>query len=156
MRCHVWRTAALKRRMLPKPAASAISFTVDIGDNETVAIALVPCEDVEVSPEGVISLLDDDENGEADTTGDVDNAFIDTVNGVNVDDDTVVERLIARGQESGRSDDTEETIRHRLHVYAEQTTPLVEVYEGRGVLRRVDGMASIDEVSAALTAALQG
>lgn len=71
------------------------------------------------------------------------------------DDDTVVERLIARGQESGRSDDTEETIRHRLHVYAEQTTPLVEVYEGRGVLRRVDGMASIDEVSAALTAALQ-
>lgn len=72
------------------------------------------------------------------------------------DDDTVVERLIARGQESGRSDDTEETIRHRLQVYAEQTTPLVEVYEGRGVLRRVDGMASIDEVSAALTAALQG
>lgn len=72
------------------------------------------------------------------------------------DDDTVVERLIARGQESGRSDDTEETIRHRLQVYAEQTTPLVEVYEARGVLRRVDGMASIDEVSAALTAALQG
>ena len=71
------------------------------------------------------------------------------------DDDTVVERLIARGAESGRSDDTEETIRHRLHVYAEQTSPLVDVYEGRGILRRVDGMAAIDEVTAALTAALQ-
>jgi putative cell wall-binding protein len=73
------------------PAASAISFTVDIGDNETVAIALVPCEDVDVSDAGVVTLLDDDENNEADSTGDVDNAFIDTVNGVNVDDDTVVE-----------------------------------------------------------------
>ncbi|WP_010532509.1 adenylate kinase [Brachybacterium squillarum] len=70
------------------------------------------------------------------------------------DTDTVVERLLARGRESGRSDDTAETIRHRQNVYAEQTAPLVEVYESRGILRRVDGMASIEDVTAALREAL--
>lgn len=70
------------------------------------------------------------------------------------DTDTVVERLLARGRESGRSDDTAETIRHRQEVYAEQTAPLVEVYESRGILRRVDGMASIEDVTAALREAL--
>ena len=47
-------------------------------------------------------------------------------------------------------DDTEETIRRRLEVYAEQTAPLIDVYEQRGLVRRVDGMASIDEVTASL------
>lgn len=70
------------------------------------------------------------------------------------DTDTVVERLLARGRESGRSDDTAETIRHRQEVYAEQTAPLVEVYESRGILRRVDGMAPIEDVTAALREAL--
>lgn len=70
------------------------------------------------------------------------------------DTDTVVERLLARGRESGRSDDTAETIRHRQNVYAEQTAPLVEVYESRGILRRVDGMAPIEDVTAALREAL--
>lgn len=70
------------------------------------------------------------------------------------DPETVVARLVARGKESGRSDDTEETIRYRQKVYAEQTSPLIAVYEERGILRRVDGMASIDEVTAALRAAL--
>ena len=67
-----------------------------------------------------------------------------------VDYDAVVERLIARGAEQGRSDDTEDTIRKRIEVYREQTTPLVEVYEKRGLLRRVDGMRSIDDVTTAL------
>lgn len=70
------------------------------------------------------------------------------------DTDTVVERLLARGRESGRSDDTAETIRHRQNVYAEQTAPLVDVYESRGILRRVDGMAPIEDVTAALREAL--
>ena len=66
----------------------------------------------------------------------------------------VVDRLVARGAESGRSDDTEETIRRRLDVYAEQTAPLIDVYDRRGLVRRVDGMASVDEVTAALQEAL--
>lgn len=75
---------------------------------------------------------------------------LDAVLMLDVDFDVVVERLIARGAEQGRSDDNEETIRKRIEVYREQTTPLVEVYEQRGLLRRVDGMASIDEVTASL------
>lgn len=75
---------------------------------------------------------------------------LDAVLLLEVDLESVVERLIARGKEQGRSDDTEETIRKRIDVYAEQTTPLVEVYEKRGLLRRVDGMKSIDEVTASL------
>ncbi len=71
-----------------------------------------------------------------------------------VETEAVIGRLVARGAEQGRSDDTEETIRHRLDVYAEQTAPLIDVYEKRGLVRRVDGMASIDEVTAALREAL--
>ena len=75
---------------------------------------------------------------------------LDAVLMLEVDYDAVVERLISRGAEQGRSDDTEETIRKRIEVYREQTTPLVEVYEKRGLLRRVDGMRSIDDVTTAL------
>ncbi|PMC76226.1 adenylate kinase [Brachybacterium sp. UMB0905] len=71
-----------------------------------------------------------------------------------VETDAVIERLVARGQEQGRSDDTEETIRRRLEVYAEQTAPLIDVYDKRGLVRRVDGMASIDQVTASLRDAL--
>lgn len=81
-------------------------------------------------------------------------ASLDAVLLLEVDNDAVVERLVARGAEQGRSDDTEETIRRRLEVYAEQTAPLIEVYEKRGLVRRVDGMSSIDEVTAALLEAL--
>lgn len=79
---------------------------------------------------------------------------LDAVLLLEVDLDEVVARLVRRGAEQGRADDTEATIRHRIDVYSEQTAPLVEVYERRGLLRRVDGMAPIDAVTAAITAAL--
>ncbi len=71
-----------------------------------------------------------------------------------VEPEEVIGRLVARGVEQGRSDDTEETIRRRLDVYAEQTAPLIDVYQERGLVRRVDGMAAIDEVTASLREAL--
>lgn len=71
-----------------------------------------------------------------------------------VETEEVVDRLVERGKEQGRSDDTEETIRRRLEVYAEQTAPLIDVYEKRDLVRRVDGMASIDEVTTSLREAL--
>ncbi|MGY5766238.1 adenylate kinase [Brachybacterium sp. DNPG3] len=73
---------------------------------------------------------------------------------LDVEPEIVIERLIARGAEQGRSDDNEETIRRRIEVYTEQTSPLIDVYEERGILRRVDGTASIDEVAVALQEAL--
>ena len=49
-----------------------------------------------------------------------------------------------------RDDDTEETARRRLEVYAEQTKPLIEYYDEKGVLVNVDGDQSIDAVTQAL------
>ena len=68
--------------------------------------------------------------------------------------DEVVTRLLKRAQEQGRADDTEDVIRRRLEVYAEQTAPLTAVYESRGILVRVDGMGTVDEVTARLLIAL--
>ncbi len=45
-----------------------------------------------------------------------------------------------------RADDNEETVRNRLKVYHESTAPLIDYYEKKGVLHRVDGMGSIDEI----------
>lgn len=55
-----------------------------------------------------------------------------------------------------RADDNEEAVRRRLQAYLEQTAPLVAFYRARGVLRTVDGMASIAEVSNAIARALEG
>ena len=46
-----------------------------------------------------------------------------------------------------RADDNEETVRQRLQSYHAQTAPLIEYYEKQGIVKRVDGMASIDEVT---------
>lgn len=79
---------------------------------------------------------------------------LDRVLMLEVQTEEVIGRLVERGKEQGRTDDTEETIRRRIEVYAEQTAPLIDVFDQRGILRRVDGMASIDEVTAALQEAL--
>ncbi len=55
-----------------------------------------------------------------------------------------------------RSDDNAETVRSRLSAYHEQTAPLIVYYRERGKLRSVDGMADIDDVTAAIGKALDG
>jgi adenylate kinase len=71
-----------------------------------------------------------------------------------VDVDEVVGRLVRRAAEQGRSDDTEDVIRRRLEVYAEQTAPLTAMYATQGFLVRIDGMGTIEEVSARILDAL--
>jgi len=75
---------------------------------------------------------------------------------LNVDDEELVSRIIKRSEETGgaRSDDNEETVRHRLTVYNNQTAPLLPYYTEKGLIRNVDGMASIDDVSAEIEALL--
>jgi adenylate kinase len=80
---------------------------------------------------------------------------IDRVVELTVVTDEVVGRLLLRAQTSGRSDDTEEVIRRRLEVYAEQTAPLTAVYRDRGLLVQVDGMGEISEVSARVLVVLR-
>ncbi len=64
-----------------------------------------------------------------------------------VDEDELVQRLLARATIEGRADDTEEVIRRRQAIYNEQTAPLIEVYAQRGKLVEVDGMGEVDEVT---------
>lgn len=66
----------------------------------------------------------------------------------------LVRRLLERGRSDGRSDDTEDVIRHRLEVYEQNTAPLVDFYEGRGILVRVDGTGSVEEVTERIEARL--
>jgi len=71
-----------------------------------------------------------------------------------VDPQVVVDRLTKRAQIEGRADDTEDVVRHRLDVYAEQTAPISRVYAARGLLVQVDGLGEVDEVTARLLAVL--
>ena len=75
---------------------------------------------------------------------------VDHVIVLEVDKDILIDRIKSRVAESNdaRSDDTAEVLKNRLYVYEEQTTPLLPYYEGKGVLRRVDGMQSIEDVTA--------
>lgn len=79
---------------------------------------------------------------------------LDAVVVLTVDDEELVQRLTHRARTEGRTDDTEEVIRHRQEVYNEQTAPLLEVYARRDLLVKVDGMGAVDEVSDRLTAAI--
>lgn len=81
---------------------------------------------------------------------------LDAVVVLTVDTDELVARLLKRAETSGRSDDTEDVIRHRQDVYTEQTAPLIEVYRERGLLLEVDGLGEVDEVSARILSALDG
>lgn len=70
------------------------------------------------------------------------------------DVEVVVDRLRQRSIEQGRSDDSEDVVRHRLEVYAEQTAPLIEVFQQRGLLVAVDGIGPIDEITERIVARL--
>jgi adenylate kinase len=71
-----------------------------------------------------------------------------------VDPEVVVQRLLERAATQGRSDDTEDVIRSRMAIYADETAPLVDFYDQRGLLVRVDGLGSVDEVADRIVAAL--
>jgi adenylate kinase len=64
-----------------------------------------------------------------------------------VDDDEIVQRLLQRAQVEGRTDDTEEVVRRRQELYAQETEPLIDVYRKRGVLVEVDGMGDVEDVT---------
>lgn len=72
---------------------------------------------------------------------------LDVVLLLEADAEVVIDRLLKRAAEEGRSDDTEEVIRHRQNVYAEQTAPLIELFDARDMLVRVDGLGTVDDVA---------
>ncbi len=80
-----------------------------------------------------------------------------SLNGVivlQVDREELIQRLLERARTSGRTDDTEDVIRYRQKVYAEQTAPLLDTYADRGLVVEVDGQGTVDEVAERIWAAL--
>ena len=67
---------------------------------------------------------------------------------LDVPEEELMKRLILRGQQSGRADDNEETIKKRLVVYHSQTQPLIEWYKQEGLHHHINGMGELDNIFA--------
>jgi adenylate kinase len=73
------------------------------------------------------------------------------------DDDILIDRLIKRGETSGRADDQdEEKIRNRFDEYNNKTAPLRAFYEAQGKFHSVNGIGEIEEITQRLTALIDG
>ena len=86
---------------------------------------------------------------------------IDGVVEIAADEDVLVDRIVNRARETAaaaggavRADDNVEVVRNRLKVYRELTEPLVGYYKGKGLVRTVDGMKAVGEVTADIRRAL--
>lgn len=66
----------------------------------------------------------------------------------------LIERLIKRGQESGRADDNMETIKKRLVVYNEQTSPLKDYYKTEGKYQHINGVGTMEAIFAEIASAI--
>ncbi|MEM7329739.1 MAG: adenylate kinase [Pseudomonadota bacterium] len=128
-----------------------------------------------VSDEIVIALIDDQLNQNEGAAGFIYDGFprtvgqaealddllesrgtqVDCVIRLVVDEEALLARVTKRFEEQGRKDDNPETFSVRLEKYNADTAPLVPIYAERGILREVDGMAAIDEVSNGIDAALK-
>ncbi len=95
-----------------------------------------------------------DQVHELDRMLDVQGASLDVVVLITADVDEVVSRLLHRAVIEGRADDTEDVIRHRLALYEEQTAPLIALYHKKNLVVTVDGLGSVEDVTARITTAL--
>ena len=72
---------------------------------------------------------------------------IDSVISLSGDEDELVNRLVNRGLNSGRSDDSIEIIRNRQQIYWNQTSPLLNYYEEMNLLKNVNGVGAINDIN---------
>ena len=73
---------------------------------------------------------------------------VSTVIGLEVPEEELVERVILRGQQTGRSDDNMETVKNRLAVYYNQTSPLQAFYQEKGLYQAIKGTGKVEEIFA--------
>jgi adenylate kinase len=71
---------------------------------------------------------------------------LDVVLALHVDPDELSRRLRGRADQEGRSDDSPDTVRHRLQIFERQTKPLIDYYRRHGVVHDIDAMGTTDEV----------
>jgi adenylate kinase len=82
---------------------------------------------------------------------------LDAVVSLQVGEDELRERLAARAEEQDRAeDDDEDAIRRRLELFDRETEPLLDFYDGKGLLVSVDAEGDVDEVTGRIAAALDG
>lgn len=74
---------------------------------------------------------------------------------LDVPQDELVRRIILRGKESGRSDDNEESVKHRLAEYENKTLPVADFYRKQGKLVEVNGLGKIEEISANIVKSIE-
>ncbi|MGO1770973.1 MAG: adenylate kinase [Microbacterium sp.] len=65
-----------------------------------------------------------------------------------------ISRLTLRAEKEGRDDDTTDAIAKRLDIYESETAPIVDIYSERGVLDRIDGVGTLDEITGRIVEAL--
>jgi adenylate kinase len=82
---------------------------------------------------------------------------LDAVVEIAVDEEMLLSRIDKRARETdgARADDTPETLRKRLSVYRQQTAPVADHYRRKGMLSRVNGMGTVEEVETAIARALK-
>ena len=62
------------------------------------------------------------------------------------DRDELIKRILNRGETSGRSDDTEESVSVRLEVYENDTAPLIEHYEQRNLVSKINAVGEVENI----------
>jgi len=82
------------------------------------------------------------------------NTNLDAVVHLDVHEDELIARLLQRGIDDGRADDTAEAIERRIDVFTAQTAPLLHAYRERGLLVSIDGLGSVDAVTVRVNDAL--
>ena len=81
-------------------------------------------------------------------------AAVDCVLSITVPDEELTRRMLGRAAEEGRSDDTPQAIAQRLLVYRTETAPLISYYEEQGILVKIDGVGTVEEIAARMDQAL--
>ena len=71
---------------------------------------------------------------------------VSTVIGLEVPEEELIERILLRGKLTGRTDDNMETVKSRLDVYRNQTSPLQEFYKEKGLYQAIKGTGKIEEI----------
>lgn len=79
------------------------------------------------------------------------NTDLHAVVGLEVPDEELIDRMLNRGRETGRADDNLETIKKRLHVYHNQTSPLRDYYKNEGKYLKINGMGHVDDIFKEIT-----
>ena len=80
---------------------------------------------------------------------------VDRVLLIDVSEDELIDRMVKRAAIEGRADDTPATIRRRQEVYREQTAPLIAFYDRRGLVTRVNGLGTVEEIAERMAQAVR-